>query len=148
VNNAQPSTVLDGMLQNTRVVLQVKKPPIARYNHCMCQCTGELFAADLKAAEPIVAVLTDLANDWTFQWLAAYRGGEQLLHRAHFKTKNDGLKAFASVLKSTVEELNECRLVKVRNLQVACNEGMGPEGSTTGASLGDVPQQGTEQQSA
>jgi hypothetical protein len=77
-----------------------------------------------------VSVLTDLKDDWTFQWLAAGEEGAPVLHRCRHQSKREGLTALASVLKSPKQLREEFGCVKVEDLAVADTDGVGPEQAT------------------
>jgi hypothetical protein len=115
--SGQPTSSLLGPLGNLRVVMQLKKP-MREYDKCVYQLTAELFTSDLKADGHAIAVLTDLADKWTFQWLTRGTDGTQVLHYVRLNTKEDGVKALASVLNCTAEDFLRFHCLKVEDLNV------------------------------
>jgi hypothetical protein len=101
------------------IVIQVKKPGFASgYQHCVDQSLAELIATDFKSTYPVMSLLTDLHNDWTFQWLARYKNKRQVVHRLRFTEKKEALTALASFLKTWDGDLDKFYRTKVRGLDV------------------------------
>jgi hypothetical protein len=108
---------------NVPLVIQVKKSKkngrIPSYEKCVSQSILELIATDLKSNVPVLAVLTDLLDDWTFLWFTRI-DGTQRCNRIHLTNREEALTALASYLKSAEEEklISDFNLKKSKDLGV------------------------------